>query len=56
MRAEFKSLAKKNQKENWENFARYVNCNTAINEAWKRVRRLKGRDQKTNRHSIKKAK
>ena len=46
-RAEFKSLAKKNKKENWEKFARSLNSNTPINRAWSRVGQLKGKIKKS---------
>ena len=45
-RAEFKSLAKKNKKKDWENFVRSPNSNTPINKALNRVRQLKGKDPK----------
>ena len=44
--AELKILAKKNKKKNWEKFASSLNSNTPINQAWKRVRQLKGKDPK----------
>ena len=45
-RAEFKILAQKNKKEDWEKFASSLNYNTPINQALKRVRQLKGKDLK----------
>ena len=44
--AEFKTLAKMNKKEDWEKFASSLNRNTPINQAWNRVRQLKGKDPK----------
>ena len=45
-RAEFKSLAKKNKKENWEKFAKSLNSNTPKNQTLNRERQLKGKDKK----------
>ena len=45
-RAEFKSLARKNKKKDWEKFASSLNNNTPINQVWNRVRQLKGIDLK----------
>ena len=45
-RAEFKILAQKNKKEDWEKFASSLNCNTPTNQTWNRVRQLKGKDPK----------
>ena len=45
-KAEFKSLAKKDKKEDGEKFASFLNSNTPINQACKRVRQLKGNDRK----------
>ena len=42
-RAQFKSLVKKNNKENWENFASSLNSNAPINQAWNSIRHLKGK-------------
>ena len=42
-RAEFKILAQKNKKEDWEKFASFLNCSTPINQAWNSVKRLKGK-------------
>ena len=40
-RAEFKSLAKNNKKEDWEKFVSSLHSNTSMNQAWDRVRQLK---------------
>ena len=45
-RAEFKSLARKNNKKDWEKLAWSLNSNTPINPAWNRVRQLKDKDPK----------
>ena len=46
-RAEFKSLAKKNKKEELgKKFASSTNSNTLINQAWNRVNQLKVKDPK----------
>ena len=45
-RAELKILAEKNKKEDWEKFVSSLNMNTPINQAWNRVRQLKGKDPK----------
>ena len=42
-RAEFKSLAKKNMKKDWESFASSVNSNVTLNQAWNRVSQLKSK-------------
>ena len=39
-------LAQNNKKEDWEKFARSLNCNTPINQAWNIVRQLKGKSPK----------
>ena len=44
--AELKNLAKKNKKDNLENFASSLNCNTPINIAWDKTRRIKANNQK----------
>ena len=45
-RTEFKILPQKNKKENWGKFVSSLNCSTPINQAWNRVRQLKGKDPK----------
>ena len=45
-KAEFKILPKRNKKESWENFASSLNCNTPINIAWDKTRRIKANNQK----------
>ena len=44
--AEFKSLARKNKKEDSENFASSLNNSTPINQAWDRIRQLEDNDPK----------
>lgn len=45
-RAQFKRLAKKNKKEDWENFASSLNSDTPLNKVWNKMRHLKGKDPK----------
>ena len=47
-RAEIKSLAKKNMKEDWEKFVSSLNNKTPINEARNIVRKFKGKYKKVN--------
>ena len=46
VRADFKILAQKNKKEIWEKISSSLNSKTPINQAWNRVRQLKGKNPK----------
>ena len=41
VRAEFKLLAKKNQKDDWEKISSFLICITPINQAWNKIRWIK---------------